>query len=189
MHPKQVILAAATALLAIPALAQNAYFELGAGRSDASVDCTGTTSCDDSDSFVRAIAGYQFAPNWALEFSLAQLGRIKATAFVPGIGTVEASARLRSVGLGVAGSWPLADALSFTARLGVASNRTTISGSAGGLGGSDGENNAAPYAGLALGYAFTPAWTASLTLDRTQAEYQGDKATVSTAGVALRYRF
>jgi OmpA-OmpF porin, OOP family len=189
MHPKQVLLAAATALLALPALAQNAYFELGAGRSDASVDCTGTSSCDDSDSFVRATAGYQFAPNWAVEFSVAQLGRIKAAAFVPGIGTVEATARLRSVGLGVAGSWPLADTLSLTTRLGVASNRTTLSGSASGRTGSDGDTNAAPYVGLALGYAFTPAWTASLTLDRTQAEYQGDKATVSTAGLALRYRF
>ncbi len=189
MKSRQILLAAAAALLTVPALAQNAYFELGAGRSDASVDCTGTSSCDDSDSFVRATAGYQFAPNWAVEFSLAQLGRIEAAAFVPGIGTVQAKARLRSVGLGVAGNWPLADALSLTARLGVASNRTTISGSAGGRGGSDGETNTAPYVGLALAYAFTPAWTASLTLDRTEAEYRGDKATVSTAGLALRYRF
>jgi hypothetical protein len=50
--------------------------------------------------------------------------------------------------------------------------------------------NALPAHGrLTLSGFFTSAWTASLTLDRTEAEYRGDKATVSTAGLALRCRF
>ena len=189
MQSKHLLLAAATALLALPALAQNNYVEIGAGRSDASVDCAGTISCDNTDTYLRAIVGYSFTPTWAVELSLAHLGRIKASADMPGLGRVDASARLRSVGLGVAASWPVSDAVSFTARLGIASNRTSVSGSAAGQSTSDAENNAAPYVGVALGYAFSPTWTASLTLDRTQAEFQGEKAAVVTAGLALRWKF
>lgn len=189
MQSKHLVLAAAAALLAVPALAQNDYVEIGAGRSDARVDCAGTISCDNTDTYLRAIAGYSFTPTWAMELSLAHLGRIKAAANVPGLGRVDASARLLSLGFGVAASWPVSDAVSFTARLGIASNRTSVSGSAAGQGTSDSENNAAPYAGLALGYAFSPTWTASLTLDRTQAEFQGEKSGVVTAGLALRWRY
>jgi len=181
--------AAAFLFAQAPALAQNTYLELGAGRSKADVDCSGTTRCEDQATAVRLIAGYGFAPNWAAELVLADLGRIEAAGFVPGVGTVQANARLRSVGLGVAGSWPISDALSFTARLGVAANRTRISGTALGQSAAESESNTTAYGGLALAYAFTPAWSANLTLDRTQAEFQGEKADVTSAGLALRFRF
>lgn len=181
--------AAALLLAGAQAQAQNSYLELGAGRSKVDVDCAGTTRCEDSATAARLTAGYAFTPNWAAELVLADLGRIEAAGNVAGVGNVEARARLRSVGVGIAGSWPLADALSFTARLGIASNRTRISGTALGQSASDSESNSAAYGGLALNYAFAPAWSTSLTLDRTQAEYQGEKTDVTSVGLALRFRF
>lgn len=172
-----------------PALAQDLYAELGLGASKADVDCSGTTQCDRTGTFVRAIVGYEFAPNWAAEVSFADLGRVKASANVPLVGNVQTSAKLRSIGFGVAGTVPLSDTIGLTGRLGLASNKTSISGSAAGRSASDSETNTAPYAGVALSYAMSKQVSLSLTLDRTQAEYGDDRMAVVAAGAGVRVRF
>lgn len=182
-------IACAAATWGTPALAQNLYAELGAGLSKADVDCSGTTSCDRTGTSVRAILGYEFAPNWAIEASLADLGRVKASATVPLVGNVQTSARLRSVGLGVAGTLPLGEAIGLTGRLGVASNRTSISGSANGRSVSDSETHTTPYVGVGLSYALSKQTSISLTLDRTRAEYGDEKIAVVAAGAGVRVRF
>lgn len=181
--------ACAAALLAAPAFAQNLYAELGAGSSRASADCSGTSSCDRNGSFVRGIVGYQLTPHWAVELALADMGRIRATAPLPGVGSVQITAKLRSAGLGAAGTWPVTDKLSFTGRLGVASNQTSISGESAGTAVSDSERNTALYAGLALHHAVSSTMSVGLTLDRTQAEYGGDQVAVAALGLGLRLLF
>ncbi len=177
------------AVAASPAIAQTPYVELGVGRSHASVDCAGTTSCDRDGTAVRAIVGYEFAPQWAVEASVADLGRVRAAGNVPGVGNVQAKVSLRSVGLGVAGTLPLSDSWSFVGRLGVASNRTSISGTALGQSASDSQRKTAATAGLALHYALSKTASVGLTLDRTEAEYDGEKAAVVAFGVGARWRF
>lgn len=177
------------AMAAAPAWAQNAYVELGAGAAHADADCAGTTSCDRNSATVRATLGYAFAPNWAAELTLADLGRLKAAGFVPGVGTVQASAKLRGVGLGIAGTLPLSQALSLTGRLGLSSNKTSISGTAVGTTVSDHQRNTAAYAGLGLYYTLGTTASLGLTLDRNEAEYGGEKLAVVALGLGARFSF
>jgi len=188
MNARTLAIAAAT-LLALPAFAQSTYVDLAVGQSKVNIDCAGTTSCDDSGTLARAIVGYEFAPNWAAELTLAQLGKVKVAANVPPVGNVRVTAKLRSIGLGVAGTLPLNDAFAFTGRLGVASNKTSFSGSAAGISATDSETNTVPYAGIGLSYALSKTLSASLSLDRTQAEYDGEKASVTSVGVGVKWRF
>ena len=165
------------------------YGELGLGQSKASVDCAGTISCDDKGVFFRAIIGYEFTPDVSLELSAARLGRIKAAALVPPFGRVDINASLRSIGLGVAGQLPLNDQWSLTGRLGVASNKTSVSGNVGGSTGGDSETSTQPYLGLAVNYAIDKRTQLSATVDRNRIEYSGEKSSVTTLGVAARWRF
>lgn len=191
MQSKHLLLAAtvAAAFASAPAAAQGVYAELGAGGSRADVDCAGTTTCDREDRFVRGVLGYTFTPNWAAELSLADLGRVKASALVPGFGEVQTSIKLRSVGLGVAATLPLGESLALTGRFGVASNKTSVSGSALGVSVSDSDRNTTAYAGMALRYALSKSTSVGLNLDRTEAEFDGEKAAVVTYGIAARYAF
>lgn len=166
------------------------YLELGAGASRTAVDCAGTTRCDNTGSVLRATAGYSFAPNWAAELSLARLGSLEAAGSVPGVGNVVAQARLRSAGLAVAGTLPLSDAWSMTARLGAARVRTTIDGTVSGLASaSQSESTTAPTFGVALNFALARSTALTLAVDSTRAEYDGEKATVTTATVGLKLNF
>lgn len=193
MKLSKLLLATGTAsLLSGAALAQGTssyYLEAGVGQARASVDCAGTTVCDRSDTSLRLIAGYTLSPQWALELSFARLGRIRATAEVPEVGTVQASARLRSVGIGVAGTLPLNDSVALVGRLGIASNKTSVSGSSGGTSVSDSETRTAPYVGAGLDYALSKTVSLGLSADRTEARYQGEKTSVTSFGAGVKLRF
>ncbi len=191
MHRKSLLGAATlfAALSSTPAFAQGFYAELGAGRSRADANCAGTTTCDRDGSFVRGILGYAITANWAAELSLANLGRIEASGDVPGFGTVQTSAKLRSAGLGVAATLPFSDSWALTARFGVASNKTSVSASALGESVSDSERNTTAYAGLALGYALSNSTSVVVNVDRTQAEFAGEKLPVVAFGIGARLRF
>jgi OOP family OmpA-OmpF porin len=183
------LLLASVSFLALPAVAQTAYIDIAVGQSKVNVDCAGTTSCDDTGALARAIVGYGFAPSWAAELTLAQLGQLKAAGNVPGVGNVQATAKLRSIGLGVAGTWPLNDSFAFTGRLGVASNKTSLSGSVGAFSATDSETNTAPYAGIGLSYALNKTVSASFTVERNQIEFDGEKASVTSVALGLKWHF
>jgi OmpA-OmpF porin, OOP family len=177
------------ALSSTPTRAQGIYVELDAGRSRVHADCAGTTSCDRDGTFVRAALGYQLTPHWAVEIALADLGRIEAAAEVPVVGTVQTSARLRSAGLGVAATLPLSDTFSLTGRVGVASNKVTVSGSGAGASLRDSERHTTAMAGVALHYAWSKTTSLGLGVHRTEAEYGGTKNAVVAAGVGVRVGF
>lgn len=175
---------AAAALLALPAFA-SPYVDLVAGRSTADVDCSGTTACDKNSTALRATVGYAFTPHLAAEFSYADFGKLHASAVVPGVGGVDASARLRSAGLGVAGTLPLGDSWALGARLGVASNRSTVSGN----GASETQTSTEPYVGISGRYALSKTVALGLALDHTRASYDGEKTDVVSLGLGLRLVF
>ena len=113
-----------------PALAQNPGWYIGAGAGSTQADfvrsdftttglATGTYSADDSDIGIRIFGGYRVAPNWALEFGYASLGRYKHRYNNAGnvaIYDYEASA----LTVAAAASLPLAGGLSLNGRVGVA---------------------------------------------------------------------
>lgn len=120
-----------------PALAQTSGWYIGGGigstqayfvRSDFTDTglATGTYSADDNDVGIRLFGGYRVAPNWALEFGFASLGRYKHRYnnagnvalydYEAGALTVAAAARL-----------PLTGGLSLNGRIGVALTATELS--------------------------------------------------------------
>lgn len=181
-------LASAATLLAGPAGARP-YVELATGASDIRLDCSGTAACDTSAAFGRLTAGYAFTPQWAVELSAGQFGKTTASLDVPGVGRVDASGTVRGIGLGVAGRQALTDSLALTGRLGVASNQTEIRGTAAGGSVSESQRNTAPYAGIGLQYSLSQQLVLGLVLDRTDAEFDGEKAAVTMLGLGLRLQF
>ncbi len=191
---KPLLLALSTAALALTGLTPQVvlaqpYVELGAGMSRADVDCAGTIRCDDTSAQARVTAGWSFGDSLAAEVTLAQIGKLSASAVVPMVGRVDADVRLRQAGIGVASRLPLTDTLALTARLGVASNQTRVSGTAGGMRTSDSQRNTAAYAGIGLSYALTPTVALGLNVEGTRVRYDGEDANVTMAGLSVRTRF
>jgi OmpA-OmpF porin, OOP family len=176
------------ALAAAPALAAP-YLEIGAGMSRANADCAGTIACDTSSAHGRLVAGWAFGDTLAAEIGVAQLGKLSASATVPPVGRVDAEARLRSATLGAAARLPLTDALALTARLGVASNQTRVSGTAAGQRSSESQRHTAPYAGVGLSYTLSKTLSVGLHAESTRARYDGEDVTVNMAGANLRVAF
>ena len=61
---------ATAALLTLVAAAQaqaSSYLLVGGGRSDFSLDCSGTSACDTSGSALQLVGGHRMASGWALE--------------------------------------------------------------------------------------------------------------------------
>jgi OOP family OmpA-OmpF porin len=103
------------------------------GQSQADLDCTGTTSCDDKDSSWKIFAGYQMSRNLAVEFGYTNLGEVTATTpsfFLPGFGTIpSANISIESSVWEVSGvgSLPVADRFSFFGRAGLYMADTDVS--------------------------------------------------------------
>lgn len=142
--------------LTSPAWAQP-YGLVSVGSSRLNVDCTGTSTCDKSDTAVKGMLGYKFHPNWAAEVGYFDFGKARAT--VPGIsGEISNTAS----GLGVAFHQDFAKDWGFVARLGVARVRTRVSGTVTDLGSaSDTDTHSNAYGGLGLSYRVSK----SLSLD------------------------
>jgi len=131
MDRKATLLAAAAlaALLAAgPAAAQNSGWYLGGGlgnakadftRSDFSALAAGTYSVDDTDTASRIFGGYRIAPNWAVEFGLASLGRYKHR-YVGGSGTAVYTYDASAATVAMAANLPLAGGVSVNGRAGAA---------------------------------------------------------------------
>ncbi len=188
------LLALAAAAFASGACAQsqpsNAYLSASVGPSRANVDCQGTTACDRSSVAAKLLFGYRIVPNVAVEVSYAYLGKVTATVDVDG-DPVDASIKGRSLGIGVAGLWPFGSAQEWTAiaRAGIASNRTSVAVSGGGVSASDSQTHAEPYFGLGLNYAFTPNFDAGMAWDNTRLKYADTSTRVNAISAVATLKF
>jgi len=163
------ILGAACALAALacaPAIAApQGYVTVGVGSSKVDIDCTGTNSCDNTDTAAKVVAGWEFAKDVAAEVSYNYLGQAKAN--VPFDGTnFDVKIRGDYVGLGLA--WrPQFGATAFGAvvRTGVAfvNTRAEVSDL-----GSVSHSSTHPFFGLGLTYAIDKNWGVELAWDRTR---------------------
>ena len=124
------------ALAAVPAVAQDAGFYLGAslGQSKHHDVCEGANlSCDDKDSAWRIFAGYEFSRYVAAEFAYADLGQTAAGANVGGI-IVNPTFEATVFELLAVGSVPLMDRLSLLGKLGLYRADSKLGGSGTGFG-------------------------------------------------------
>ena len=145
---KHVLAGLLVAAVSVGASAQSAYGVVSFGSSRLNADCSGTSSCDKTDTAYKLLAGYKYSPNFAAEAGFFGFGKARASN-----GAVSAQIKNEAFGAGIAFHQDLAPDWNFVARLGLASVRSKISGTVSGLGSvSDSDNNIAPYAGLGIGY-------------------------------------
>ncbi len=137
------------------ASAQEAYVGVSGGISNWSVDCSGTTACDKSDSSFKLFGGYNINPNFAVEGAYVSLGKWTATGPDPDFGNL--SVENKGSGFELTGVFkaPFSNEFTGFAKLGASFMKGETSVSTGGQTASQSENNTNLVAGLGLTYAFS----------------------------------
>jgi OmpA-OmpF porin, OOP family len=184
---KQLIAALAALTVSAVASAQG-YGVVSAGVSRLNADCTGTTSCDKSDTAFKLLGGYKFMPNLAAELGYFSFGKAKASD-----GAIDVEIKNTGFGGGVAFHQDVAPNWPFVARLGLAQMKTKISAAAGGGSGSDSDNNIALYGGLGIGYKIAKSVSIDASWDFSKSKYNkngvDESGSLNAISVGLTFGF
>lgn len=179
---KQAIVLAA--LIGAASAQAQVYGTVAAGSSHLNVDCTGTTSCNSSDTGVKLVGGYAFGNGFSLEAGYVSFGKFRAV-----VDAATLSAKPTAFTLGGAFALPLSTDWGLNVRLGVAQVKTKLSAEVGTLKGSDSESKAKVYAGLGVSYALSKEFKLELGVDSSEAEYAGEKGTLRLITLGATYAF
>lgn len=182
------IAVAAMAAIAVSSASAQAYMGGSFGLAKINLDCSGTLSCDTTNSSWKLYAGYKMDDTWALEAGYIDFGSAKYTYDDDG-DTVNGKLSSSGFTLAVAAHGQFTPAVSGVARLGVAMLKTKINESLGSLSFSESESKARAYLGLGLGYAVTPNLNATVDADFSTAKLAGEKGAVRSIGLGLAYKF
>jgi OOP family OmpA-OmpF porin len=103
------------------------YLGGAVGASHFRTSCDGVSvSCDDKDTGWKLFAGYQFAPNFAVEAGYTDLGKVTANGVVSGV-AVNAEGKARGFELAALALFPVWDQFSIYGKLGVFRAKTDVS--------------------------------------------------------------
>lgn len=161
----QVLTALAALTLSTAASAQ-LYGVGSVGLSRFDTDCSGTASCDKSDTAFKLMGGYKFTPTIAVEVGYFDFGKAKGSAL--GVNVEE---KLNGFGAGAAFHVDLAPSWTGVARLGLAQMKTKLTGSSGATSLSDSDTNTSLYGGLGVGYRLNKQVTIDGAWDFSKAKY------------------
>lgn len=181
---------AATALFGAPtAEAQQPYIGASVGQSDYKIDTTGASSADTKDTGVKLYGGAMFTPNFGVEAAYFDLGKARGAASLPGIGTVDVSAKVRGVSLSGIAALPFGDASVF-AKAGLAQVRGEVEARTPLGSGSESKSSLQPTFGVGASYAFTSNLSARIEWERFRVRYADDlKEDTDLVSAGLVYRF
>lgn len=187
MKKQAIILAAMLAATAAHAdqQAAHAYVGVAAGLSHISIDCTGSTSCDKTDTGGKLVGGYNFGNGFGLEAGYVNFGKGSAAD-----ATLSATIKPAALTLGGVFALPLGNEWGMNFRLGVARVKTKVDAALGALHGpTESETRTKPYAGIGLTYALSQAVKLELAVDSTQGQFAGDKGSLRliTAGATFAF--
>lgn len=185
-------LIAAAGLMALAATSAQAQFYVGGniGWSRISVDCSGVSNCDRSDTGYKAYGGYRFEQGFALEGGYFDWG--EATAREQDYyGTLSASLKGSGWGLGVAYFIPFATDFSAVVRVGAVRNEGKVRVSGMGSSMSDSTNSWQAYGGIGIAYNVMPnlAITAEADFSRVKYGLGGDTDTDTAQLYTFGLRF
>jgi len=93
-----------------------------------------TNAGTDDDTAWRAYGGVQFTRNWGLEVSYSQLGKYMVNYAIPPGGVAASTNKLTAWSVAGVGTWPLTDALSLHAIVGLSFIRTEYTFTGNGVG-------------------------------------------------------
>ncbi|MDO9073527.1 MAG: outer membrane beta-barrel protein [Rubrivivax sp.] len=201
-------------LTAAHAQGAQGYVGGGLGWGNISVDCSGVSNCDKSNSGGKLYGGYRFASQLAVEAVYINWGKVKAQSTelvslpnsgravpldstVPIMVTVDGQLKASGLGIGLAYFMPFTSDWNGVARLGVmrTDGKITGTGSAKGLTYSESTSRKSTlaYFGIGVGYNLTPsvALTGEADFSRVkyglEGEYETDNVRLISLGV--RYSF
>lgn len=149
-----VLGAASAMLVAVPALAQDQGWYVGAhlGEAKAKDACDGVSgpgiSCDDKDTMFRILGGYQFNKNLAVELGYNDLGEVSAS------GAFSAKIEATVWEAVAVGSWPFTPQFSAYGKLGLYRGETDFSTNNPAFG-SESETNTDLTYGIGVRWDFT----------------------------------
>lgn len=162
----------------------HAYVNVAAGMSRLSIDCAGTTSCDNTGSGGKLVGGYNFGNGFSLEGGYVSFG--KASATVP---PIAATLKPTALTLGGVFALPFNDAWGANFRLGAARIKTKGNFALGTANATESQTKTKPYAGIGLTYAYTQSIKLELAIDSTQIEFAGEKGTHRLATIGATFAF
>jgi OmpA-OmpF porin, OOP family len=182
----------ASAALSGSSFAQG-YAGVSAGQSRVDIDCSGTTSCDKSDTAFKILGGYMLTPNFGVEAAYYNQGKAKQTATDPQLGA--ATAEWKGDGFGAFGLavLPFGNASVF-AKLGLVSTKikldaTLVPPDSAPQSGSTSERHTNFAWGLGAGYEFTKNIGARLEYERVRIKFQEETRNADLVTVGVVYRF
>jgi OmpA-OmpF porin, OOP family len=179
----------ALALASGGALAQG-YAGVSIGQSKVDLDCTGTTSCDRSDTAFKIFGGYMFIPNAGVELTYYNQGKATLAGTDPLLGNV--TGEYKGDGFGVYGVAvaPFGNGASVFGKLGMVSGKIKLDATSSVFGSaSDSERHTNVAWGVGAGYEFTKNIGARLEFERVRVKFQGEKDDVDLVTLGLVYRF
>jgi OOP family OmpA-OmpF porin len=182
------ILALAGAALSPVAFAQG-YAGGSIGQSRADLDCSGTTTCDKTDTAFKLFGGYMFTPNLGVEGAYYNQGKAKLAGTDPTLGNVTATYKGDGLGAFVLGVAPF-DRYSVFGKVGLVSAKIKVDATSSVFGsGSDSERHTNIGWGVGAGYEFTKNLGARLEFERIRVEFAGDKTDADLITLGVLYRF
>ena len=177
-------IAATTVLAAAGALAQP-YVGGSVGQSDYNID----GASDNKDTAFKLVGGWMFNPNFGVEASLFDLGKVQGSVALPLIGNVSAEAKVRGVGVYGLAALPI-EQFSLFAKAGFAYSRAEVSATSAFGGGSDTASKFNPAFGIGASYAFTKNIGARVEWERFRIEYpSSQKEDLDLISIGVTYSF
>ncbi|WP_425259773.1 outer membrane protein [Rubrivivax sp. RP6-9] len=164
------------------------YAGAAIGQSDYRIDTTGASSADTTDTAGKVYLGTTITRHLGVEAAVFDLGRTTGSIFVPGAGTVNASAQVRGLGISGVFSAPVGP-VSLFAKAGIAYVRASAEANVStGLPGS--ESSWQPTVGLGVSYPLAGQLAVRGEWERVRARFPGDgEDHVDLLSVGLSYRF
>ena len=179
--------ALALAFAGLSAHAQG-YAGIGIGQSRADIDCTGTLTCDRTDTAWKLYGGYMFHPNFGGQAEIYRQGRAKFSASL-GDGTT-ATGEFKGEGVGLYGLAIARDGIwSVFGKAGVLTSRITGAARIQDLTASRRETHTHFGWGAGVGVDWTKNLGARLEYERLRGRLLGDSVDVDqvTAGLVARF--
>jgi len=187
------ILSIAAAILAAGFVSQGAFAQAfvgaSAGQVRVNIDCTGTDTCDKSDTALKVFGGYMFTPNFGLEAAYYDQGKLRQTATDVELGKVSAEWRGNGYGLFGVAALPLGDASVF-GKLGAVSTKIKVSGTSSNFGTAQGSERHTNLGwGLGAGYNFTTHLRGRVEFEQVKVKFQEESRNARLFTVGLLYSF
>ena len=185
---RSILFLAIAAVCASAASAQG-FVGAGIGQSKAHLDCSGTLSCDKSDTAFKVFGGYMFTPNFGLEGVYYNQGKAKVTGTDATLGLVTGEFKGDGLGLYALAVLPV-DKASFFAKLGLVSTQIKLDATSSVFGGAGtSERHASGGWGLGAGYDFDKAWSGRVEFERVRVKFMDEKFDVDLVTLSAIYRF